>query len=79
VVDRSGGRGTLWLTSWIAAVLLVFSVVAAGQAAADKPKPTPSPANTSSTDEITDMVMAAIEQNGGAAPTTDDAVPPPPG
>jgi hypothetical protein len=81
VVDRAGGRRALRLMSGIAAAVLGLSVLATGQAGADQPKPTPgpgiSPSATSSNDEITDMVMDAIEQNGSAAATSE--VPAPPG
>jgi hypothetical protein len=78
VVHTSGVRSQLWLTSGIAAVLVGLSIGTTGQAAADQPKPTPSPANTSSTDEIADMVMDAIEQDDGTAPTAS-GVPAPSG
>jgi hypothetical protein len=49
---------------------------ATGQAAADQP--TPTPASTSSNDEIADMVMDAIEQDRGTDPTAGE-VPAPSG
>jgi hypothetical protein len=61
----------------IAAVLLALSLGAAGPAAADEPTPTPAPADTSSAQEIADMVMDAIGQDVTAPAATSVTVAPP--
>jgi hypothetical protein len=66
---------------WIRAVATaaVFGVLAATggiAAAAPSPAPAPGPTKTSSSDEIADMVMDAIQNP--AAPTTVPPVAPPP-
>lgn len=58
-----------WTSRGIAAVLLGFSAfTGTAMAHADEPAPV-TPTNTSSSDELADMVMDAIE-NGAAAPST---------
>ncbi|MCV7227772.1 hypothetical protein [Mycolicibacterium komossense] len=63
----------------IAIALLAFWAGSGGQAFADEPTPTPAPAPaaTSSTDELTDMVMDAL--GGGAIAPAAGSVPAPPG
>lgn len=56
------------------AVLVGLSGLAGGIAQADPPPPAPAPAPGSTNDDLTDMVMAAIEH--GPAPTTTPVPPP---
>ena len=61
----------------IVALLIGLSAATAGIALAEPPSPAPVPSTTSSDDELTDMVMDAIQQ-GVAAPSTTPVAPPPP-
>ena len=66
----------VWLS--VAAVLIGISALSLGTAAAEPPTTPvpPSPAaDTSSTDDLTDMVLDAIQH--GAAPTTTPVPAPP--
>jgi hypothetical protein len=58
-----------------AAVLAGLAAGAPGVAHADQPTPAPAPALTSTSDELADMVMAAIEQ-GSVPPLTVPVDPP---
>jgi hypothetical protein len=60
-----------WLLSAAAGAVIGLSAFAIGTAIAD---PTPPPA--SSSDDLTDMVMDAIQHGGPAAPTTTPVAPP---
>ena len=65
-----------WLLSAAAGAVVGLSAFALGTASADPtPPPAPGP-TTSSSDDLTDMVMDAIEQGGPAAPTTTPVAPP---
>ena len=66
-----------WLLSAVAGALIGFCAFAIGTAGAE---PTPSPApgpTTSSSDDLADMVMDAIQHGGPAAPTTTPVPAPP--
>jgi len=65
-----------WLLSAAAGAVIGLLAFAIGTASADPiPPPAPGP-TTSSSDDLTDMVMDAIEQGGPAAPTTTPVAPP---
>ena len=65
-----------WLLSAAAGAVIGLSAFAIGTAGADPtPPPVPGP-TTSSSDDLTDMVMDAIQQGGPAAPTTTPVPPP---
>ena len=65
-----------WLLSAATGAVIGLSAFAIGTAGADPiPPPAPGP-TTSSSDDLTDMVMDAIEQGGPAAPTTTPVAPP---
>jgi hypothetical protein len=65
-----------WLLSAVAGAVIGLSAFAVGTASAEPtPPPTPGPASTS--DELADMVMDAIQHGDPLAPTTT-AVPAPP-
>jgi hypothetical protein len=59
-----------------AALVIGISTASVGIAGAEPSSPAPGPTTTSSDDELTDMVMDAV-QNGAAAPSTTPAVPAP--
>jgi hypothetical protein len=75
LVGMWGKQSTFEVAAAIAAVLLALSLGSASPAAADDPTPTPAPADTSSAEEIADMVMDAIGQDV-TAPTTSVVVAP---
>jgi hypothetical protein len=62
------------LSAAVAGVLIGLSASAIGTANADPAPPTPT---TSSSDELADMVMDAIQHGGPAAPTTTPVPAPP--
>ncbi|MGX9787871.1 hypothetical protein [Mycobacterium sp. MMS18-G62] len=62
------------LLTVVAGLLIGVSSVAVATANADPAPPTPT---TSSSDELADMVMDAIEHRGPAAPTTTPVPAPP--
>jgi hypothetical protein len=62
-----GGRNRAGRVVGVAAVLAVLSVSATGPACAEEPIPAPAPTLTSTSDELADMVMAAIEQDSVAS------------
>ncbi|MCV7216764.1 hypothetical protein H7J51_15890 [Mycobacterium crocinum] len=66
----------MWMRA-VASAALVGALVLSGGVAAAAPNPTPAPGapNTSSSDEIADMVMDAIQQ---PAPLPSTPVPAPP-
>jgi hypothetical protein len=65
-----------WLLSAAAGAVIGLSAFAIGTASADPtPPPAPGP-TTSSSDDLTDMVMDAIQHGGPAAPTTTPVPPP---
>jgi hypothetical protein len=67
-----------WLLSAAAGAAIGLSAFAIGTASAEPTKPpAPGPATTSTSDELADMVMDAIQQGGPAAPTTTAVLPPP--
>jgi hypothetical protein len=63
-----------WLLTAVAGVLIGVSALVAATANADPAPPTPT---TSSSDELADMVMDAIQHGGPAAPTTSPVPSPP--
>ena len=63
-----------WLLSAVAGTVIGLSAFAIGTAGADPTPPAPGP--SSSSDDLADMVMDAIQQGGPAAPATT-SVPPP--
>ena len=66
---------------WVlaAGAVIALSTVAIGSAGAQPTQPpAPGPGHTSTSDELTDMVMDAIEHGDATAPTTTTAVPAPP-
>jgi hypothetical protein len=74
---KTNGVAMRWLLSAVAGVVIGLSAFAIGTASA---VPTPSPApgpTTSSSDELTDMVMDAIQPGRPAAPTTTPVPAPP--
>ncbi len=65
-----------WLLSAATGVVIGLSAFAIGTANADPtPPPVPDP-TTSSSDDLADMVMDAIQHGGPAAPTTTPVPPP---
>ena len=59
-----------WLLSAVAGTVIGLSAFAIGTASADPTSlPAPGP-TTSSSDDLADMVMDAIQHDGPAAPTT---------
>ena len=65
-----------WLLSAAMGVVIGLSAFAIGTASADPTlQPVPDP-TTSSSDDLADMVMDAIQQGGPAAPTTTPVPPP---
>jgi hypothetical protein len=69
------GRNRAGLAFGVVALLAGLSVSATGPASGEEPTPAPAPALTSTPDELTDMVMAAIEQ--GSAPELPVPMDPP--
>jgi hypothetical protein len=65
-----------WLLSAAAGAVIGLSAFAIGTAGADPTLPPAPGPTTSSSDDLTDMVMDAIEQGGPAAPTTTPVAPP---
>ena len=66
-----------WLLSAAAGALIGLSAFAIGTASAEPtPPPAPGP-TTSSSDDLADMVMDAIQHGGPAAPTTTPVPAPP--
>jgi hypothetical protein len=66
-----------WLLSAVAGAVIGLSAFAIGTANADPtPPPAPGP-TTSSSDDLADMVMDAIQHAGPAAPTTTPVPVPP--
>ena len=63
-----------WLLTAVTGVLIGISAVVTATANADAAPPTPT---TSSSDELADMVMDAIQHGGPAAPTTTPVPAPP--
>jgi hypothetical protein len=64
-----------WVLAALAAIgLSVFAIGPAGAEPTQTPAPGPA---TSSSDDLTDMVMDVIENGGVAAPTTTPAPAPP--
>jgi hypothetical protein len=63
-----------WL--WSAVAIVGLSVFAIGTASAE-PTQTPAPGPTSTSDELADMVMDAIQHGDPAAPTTTPVPAPP--
>ena len=59
-----------WLLSAVAGAVIGFSAFAIGVASADPTAPPAPGPTTSSSDDLTDMVMDAIQHSGPAAPTT---------
>jgi hypothetical protein len=67
-----------WLLPAVAGAVIGLSAMAIGTAGADPTQPpAPSPATTSSSDELADMVMDVIQHGGPAAPTTTPVPAPP--
>ncbi len=64
-----------WLMSAVVGVLIGLSVFAAGAASAQPAQP--GPTTTSSSDELTDMVLDVVEHGAVAAPTTTPVPAPP--
>ncbi len=66
-----------WLLSAVAGAVIGLSAFAIGTASAE-PTPLPAPGpTTSSSDDLADMVMDAIQQGGPVAPTTTPVPAPP--
>jgi hypothetical protein len=66
-----------WLLSAAAGAAIGLSAFAIGTASAEPTEPpAPGPATTSTSDELADMVMDAIQHGGPAAPTTTAVLPP---
>ena len=63
-----------WLLTAVTGVLIGFSAVVVATANADPAPPTPT---TSSSDELADMAMDAIQHGGPSAPTTTPVPAPP--
>ncbi|BBY93708.1 hypothetical protein MGALJ_33770 [Mycobacterium gallinarum] len=61
-----------WLFAVVAGMLIVISAIAPSPANAQPvpPPPPPTQPGSSSTDELADMVLDAIEHDSVAAPTT---------
>jgi hypothetical protein len=67
-----------WLLLTVAGAVIGLSVFAIGPAGAEPTQPPlPEPATTSTSDELADMVMDAIQHGRPAAPSTT-SVPSPP-
>jgi hypothetical protein len=67
------------LLSAAAGAAIGLSALAIGTASAEPTQPpAPGPATTSTSDELADMVMDAIQHGGPAAPTTTPVLPPKP-
>jgi hypothetical protein len=64
-----------WL--WSAVAVIGLSVFAIGTASGE-PTQTPAPGPTSTSDELADMVLDAIQHGNPVAPTTTTPVPAPP-
>ena len=63
---------------WVlAGVMIGLSVFAIGTARAEPTPPPPNPGATSTSDELADMVLDAIQHGGPAAPTTTPVPAPP--
>jgi hypothetical protein len=71
---KTNGAAMRWLLAAVAGVLIGLSAVALATANADPAPPTPT---TSSSDELADMVMNAIQHGGPAGPTTTPVPAPP--
>jgi hypothetical protein len=66
-----------WLLLAVAGAVIGLSAFAIGTASADPtPPPAPGP-TTSSSDDLADMVLDAIQHGGAAAPTTTPVPAPP--
>jgi hypothetical protein len=63
-----------WL--WSAVAVIGLSVLAIGTASAEPTQP-PAPGPTSTSDELADMVLDAIQHGNPAAPTTTPVPAPP--
>lgn len=67
-----------WLLFAVAGAVIGLSAFAIGTASADPTQPpAPAPSTTSTSDELTDMVMDAIQHGGPAAPSTTPVPAPP--
>jgi len=66
-----------WVWTAVTGVVLGLSVLAVGTANAEPAQPGPPTPGTSTSDELADMVMDAIEHGGPAAPTTTPVPAPP--
>jgi hypothetical protein len=71
---NTNGAAMRWLMAVVAGVLIGLSALAVATADADPAPPTPT---TSSSDDLADMVMDAIQHGGAAAPTTTPLAAPP--
>jgi hypothetical protein len=66
-----------WVWTAVTGAVIGLSVLAAGTANAEPAQPSPPTPGTSTSDELADMVMDAIEHGGPAAPTTTPVPAPP--
>jgi hypothetical protein len=66
-----------WLLSAVAGAVVGLSAFAIGTASADPTAPPAPGPTTSSSDDLADMVLDAIQHGGPAAPTTTPVPPPP--
>jgi hypothetical protein len=64
-----------WLLSAVAGAVIGLSAFAIGTASAEPTSPPVPGPTTSSSDDLADMVMDAIQHGGPAAPTTTPAPP----
>jgi|SoiMethySBSTD1v2_1073268.scaffolds.fasta_scaffold94689_2 hypothetical protein len=66
-----------WVWTAVTGAVLGLSVLVVGTADAEPAQPDPPTPGTSTSDELGDMVMDAIEHGGAAAPTTTPVPAPP--
>ena len=59
-----------WLLATVVGAVIGLSAFAIGTASAEPTQPPPPGPTTSNSDELTDMVIEAIQHAGPAAPTT---------